>query len=108
MKNALLASRQELGCLLAGGGKREEERRSGTGLGMAAESHRTQSLVDQQVKDRVLSLLWLRSLLRQEFDPWPGASACHGHSPPKKQKNKKQKTELRAGSATVHSHDITS
>ena len=25
----------------------------------------------QQVKDPALSLLWLRSLLWREFDPWP-------------------------------------
>lgn len=30
------------------------------------------SLVAQQVKDPVFSLLWLRSLLWLGFDPWPG------------------------------------
>ena len=30
------------------------------------------SLVVQCVKDPALSLLWLRSLLWREFDPWPG------------------------------------
>ena len=29
------------------------------------------SLVAQQIKDLVLSLLWLRSLLWHRFDPWP-------------------------------------
>ena len=31
------------------------------------------------VKDVALSLLWLRSLLWCEFEPWPRASAYHGY-----------------------------
>ena len=33
------------------------------------------SLVVQWIKDLVLPLLWLRSLLWHRFDPWPGN--CH-------------------------------
>ena len=46
------------------------------------------SLVAQQVKDLVLSLLWLRSLLWHKFNPCPRTSACHGHSLKKKKERK--------------------
>ena len=41
------------------------------------------SLVVQQVKDPVLPLLWLRSLLWHRFDPWPG-NFCMPQAQPKK------------------------
>ena len=46
------------------------------------------SFVVQQVKDLVLSLQWLRSLLWCRFSPWPRNSTGRGHSapPPKKEK----------------------
>ena len=37
------------------------------------------SLVAQQVKNLVLSLLWLWLLLWYGFDPQPGTSTCWGH-----------------------------
>ena len=38
----------------------------------------------QQVRDPVLSLQWLGSLLWHIFDPWIGTSTCHGCSQKKK------------------------
>ena len=42
------------------------------------------------VKDLVLSLLWLGSLLWCRFDPWPG-NFCMQRAQPKKKKKKKIK-----------------
>ena len=48
----------------------------------------------KQVKDMVLSLLWLRLLLWHRFDPWPRNFHMPGELPKKtkKKKQKKQKT----------------
>ena len=43
------------------------------------------SLAAQWVKDLVLSLLWLKSLLRHGFEPWPG-NFCMPQAWPKKKK----------------------
>ena len=48
------------------------------------------SLVVQQVKDLVLSLLWLRPLLWHGFIPWPRIF-CTPQVQPKKKKRKKRK-----------------
>ena len=48
---------------------------------MAKNTPRGSSLVAQWVKDPVLALQWLRSLLRHRFNSWPGTSAGHRHSP---------------------------
>ena len=42
------------------------------------------SLVAHWVKDPVLSLIWLRSLLCCKFDPWQRNLQCHGLSQKKK------------------------
>ena len=49
------------------------------------------SLVAQQVKDPVLSLLWLWLLLWHRSSPWPGNLACHGLCQQKLKKKKKKK-----------------
>ena len=50
------------------------------------------SLVAQRVKDLVLSLLWLRSLVWHGFDPWPwGTSTCCGCSREREGVGKKEK-----------------
>ena len=41
------------------------------------------SLVVQWIKDPVLSLPWLRLLLRHEFNPLPGNFQCRGRGPKK-------------------------
>ena len=46
------------------------------------------SLVAQQVKDPVFSLLWLRSFLWQGFDPWPRNFHMPWAWPGKKKKKK--------------------
>ena len=45
------------------------------------------SHVAQQVKDLVLSLQWLRSLLWHGFNPWPGNFHMLQVQPKKKKKN---------------------
>ena len=47
------------------------------------------SLVAQQVKALVLSLLWLGALLWCNFNPWLGTSVCHWYH--QKEKTNKQK-----------------
>lgn len=48
----------------------------------------------QQVKDPVLSLLWLRSPLGHGFDPWPrNLHMPTGTAKKKKKKKKKRETE---------------
>ena len=47
----------------------------------------------QQVKDLVLSLLWLGLLLWLRFDPWPETSMCCGHG--QKKRRTKQILELK-------------
>ena len=46
----------------------------------------------QCVKDLVLSLLWLESLLWCGFDPWPGNLCMLRYSQKKKEKKKKKET----------------
>ena len=57
---------------------------------LEAEGDKTQvpgsSLVAQQVKEPVLSLLWLWLELWLRFNPWPGNSTCLGHGQKKKKK----------------------
>ena len=53
------------------------------------ERHRV-PLMAQQVKDPVLSLLWLRSLLWLEFNPWPQTACLKGDQ--KKKKKKEERT----------------
>ena len=44
----------------------------------------------QQIKDPVLSLLWLGSKIRCSFDPWPG----NFHMPWAQSKEKKKKAKI--------------
>ena len=46
----------------------------------------------QQVKDLVLSLLWLWLLLWCRFDPWPG-NFCMPQVQPKKKKRERERKE---------------
>ena len=64
---------------------REKTIRSGLGL--------RSFLVAHWVKDQVLSLLWLLSLLCYGFDPWPSNSMCPMFSQ-KKERKKKKRQEL--------------
>ena len=61
-------------------------------------------LVAQQVKDPVLSLLWLSLLLWVGFNPWP-QNFCMPRTPPKtnKQKKKKKKKKALNISSLLHS-----
>ena len=61
-------------------------------------------MVAQQVKDPVLSLLWLRSLLWHRFDPWPQNFCIPQVKQKKKKKIKKQKTKK---PTSVHTHAYT-
>lgn len=49
------------------------------------------------VKDQVLSLLWLLSLLCYGFDPWPSNSMC----PRSSQKKEREKKKKKAGTSVL-------
>ena len=50
------------------------------------------SLVAQPVKDPVLSLLWLKSLMWHRFNPWPQKLLHVGGTAKKKKKKKRNNT----------------
>ena len=60
--------------------------------------------VAQQVKDLVLSLQWLGSLLRHRINPWPRNLLMRQVQPKKKKKKKETKKEKKT---YIHAKDKT-